>query len=66
MKAQVAQFISRVLPLTVGDGNPGYRLPFISSADPSAELANLARVTQQAYNVNPYIGDPVHVLDTSI
>lgn len=63
MVAQVAQFISRFLPLTVGDGKPIYRQPFLSSPNPSEALSNLANNTQQAYQVNPYIGDPIHAFD---
>lgn len=64
MVAQVAQFISQFLPLTVGDGKPVYRQPFLSAPNPAEALSNLANSTQQAYQVNPYIGDPIHALDT--
>ena len=63
MVAQFAQFISQVLPLTVGDGKPVYRQPFLSAPNPSEALSNLANSTQQTYQVNPYIGDPIQNLD---
>lgn len=63
MVARFSQFISQVLPLTVGNGKPIYRQPFMSAPNPSEALSNLVNNTQQVYNVNPYIGDPTHVLD---
>lgn len=63
MVAGLAEFVSRVLPLTVGDGKPVYRQPFLAAPNPSEALRNLADSTQQAYQVNPYIGDPIHNLD---
>lgn len=63
MVATFAEFVSRTLPLTVGNGKPVYRLPFISSSNPSEELSKLANNTQNAYQINPYMGDPVHELD---
>ena len=63
MVAQFVQFISKVLPLTVGDSKPIYRQPFLSSPNPSEALSNLANNTQQTYQVNPYVGDPIHTLD---
>ena len=64
MVAEVAQFISKMLPLTVGDGKPLYRIPFLSAQNPSVALSELATSTQQAYQVNPYVGDPIHKFDT--
>ncbi len=64
MVAQFTEFVSRVLPLTVGDGKPVYRVPFISAPNPSEALSNLANNTQQAYQVNPYITEPSHAIDT--
>ncbi len=63
MVAQLTQFIAKVLPLTVGDGTPQYRIPFLSAPNPSEALSNLANTTQQTYQVNPYIGDPIHNFD---
>lgn len=63
MVAQFAEFVSRVLPLTVGDGKPVYRMPFISAPNPSEALSNLANNTQQTYQVNPYLSNPVHDFD---
>ena len=65
MVAHIAQFISQVLPLTVGDGKPVYRVPFMNSPNPSQELSKLANVTQQTYQVNPYITEPTHAFDTT-
>ena len=63
MVAQFAQFVSQVLPLTVGDGRPVYRVPFMNSSNPSQELSKLANTTQHTYHVNPYISDPSHAFD---
>jgi len=63
MVAELAQFVSRVLPLTVGDGKPVYRMPFITSSNPSEELSHLVANTQQVYQFNPYITEPQHSLD---
>lgn len=64
MGVQFAEFVSRILPLTVGDGKPEYRAPFISSSNPSQELSNLVANTQKVYQVNPYITEPSHAIDT--
>ena len=66
MVVELAKFISKVLPLTVGDGNPLYRVPFLSAKDPSVALKELATSTQQAYQVNPYVGDPIHKFDAQV
>lgn len=63
MVAILKQLAERVLPLTVGDGQPVYRQPFLLAPNPSEALSNLANTTQQTYQVNPYIGDPIHALD---
>lgn len=63
MVAQLTQFIASVLPLTVGDGKPLYRQPFLSAPNPSEALSNLADNTQQVYQVNPYLSEPVHDFD---
>ncbi len=66
MVAEVAKFISKMLPLTVGDGKPLYRIPFLSAQNPAAALSALATSTQQSYNVNPYVGDPIHKFDAQV
>lgn len=66
MVAEVAQFISKMLPLTVGNGKPLYRIPFLSAKEPSVALKELAVSTQNTYQVNPYVGDPVHKFDTQV
>lgn len=63
MVAQLTEFIAQVLPLTVGDGKPVYRQPFLSAPNPSEELSNMANATQQTYQVNPYVADPIHDFD---
>lgn len=64
MVAELAEFVSRVLPLTVGDGKPVYRMPFITSSNPAEELSHLVANTQQVYQFNPYITEPSHTIDT--
>lgn len=66
MVAHLAQVISQVLPFTVGDGMPQYRIPFLSSANPSKVLSEMATDTQNTYRVNPYIGDPIHKFSAQI
>ena len=60
MVAQLAEFVSRVLPYTVGDGKPVYRQPFVSSQNPSEALNSLVMNTQQVYHINPYLTEPSH------
>jgi hypothetical protein len=65
-----ADFVARVLPLTMGGTEngpvcvPAYRLEFLSNENPQSSLDVIVNNTAKMYNLqNPYLSNPVHEYD---